>query len=299
MVRPSHKIRKQQDNNTQTTQTAMKLASDSLVNLILVATVLGACATTPTRVPPPHINEWIQRPRTNHLYMALDTDGMDWKKARKYANRLSVCGSSVHLATIKTQDEDNFIIDSLIQESDENFWIGGFKKPSQIVWQPGEGYGNGWEWITGGDIPDNQDRSYPEQTSGVDGNGNYENWYDPTEPNNAEGDGLEDCLEFKGFEIAPVKAWNDVACGVSHRFSLVESTVPAIHIGTCDTHVADIVHADFTGECTYEFQDAYEDCVENCSTRGSSNKCIAEAIKTLPKQDRDKVMKVIKDGCST
>ena len=98
----------------------------------------------------------------------------------------------------------------------------------------------------------------------IDANGNYENWHDPDEPNNAEGDGYEDCLEFKGFEIAPVKAWNDVACGVRHRFSLVEATVPTIHIGTCDTKVADVVRADFaTGECFYEFQDAYDDCVES------------------------------------
>jgi hypothetical protein len=233
--------------------------------------------------------------------MALDAggDGTTWQQARKNANSQKVCGSGIaHLATFKTRAEDQFIIDEVIGNSDENFWIGGFKTPGS-TWSPGEGYGNGWEWITGGIIPDNQDRSYSGQTSGIDANGTYENWHDSTEPNNAEGAGDENCLEFKGFEIAPVKAWNDVACGVRHRFSLVEATVPTIHIGTCDTKVADVVRADFaTGQCFYEFQDAYDDCVESSGTRGSLNKCIVQALKKLSSVDRTKVVRIIRDGCA-
>ena len=176
----------------------MKLTSASL---ILAATVLGACATT----EPPHVNEWIQKPQTNHLYMALKTDtALNWQDASDVAEVLFVCGSSSHLATIQTQDEDKFIMDSVIAESDENFWIGGVKKTGpngEREWDWGNGYGDGWEWITAGDIPDNQDRNDSgEQTSGVDGDGNYENWHDPFEPSNSYGAGQENCLEIKGFD---------------------------------------------------------------------------------------------------
>lgn len=68
----------------------------------------------------------------DHYYKTFDY-GMTWKNAKKYCEALGG-----HLAAITTEEEQQFIAESVEKKKKNSYWLGGYKKSN------GE-----WAWITG------------------------------------------------------------------------------------------------------------------------------------------------------
>jgi hypothetical protein len=120
-----------------------------------------------------------------HDYVIVTYQGSSWDEATNHM--LTTLGSDYHLATITSQEEQNFI-ESLITYGTE-FWLGGFQSPNQ----PDKDAG--WQWVNGeGTFWDNA-------TTGM-----YANWNEG-EANDHYGVGSEQYLGiwggFKGL------TWND------------------------------------------------------------------------------------------
>jgi hypothetical protein len=127
------------------------------------------------------------------VYELVDTP-LDWKSAKKEAKRMAAPGcKKAHLATITSQDEQDFLTD-LMAGSEHNAWIGGR--------QGGLSLEENWHWITG------------------------EPWvytyWTLNEPNDDAGPGSEQHLEALTGEDNPAGAWND-APGFEEKYFVVES----------------------------------------------------------------------------
>ncbi len=130
----------------------------------------------------------VQNPDNGNLYeLVFVLEGIDWFSARDAAEAQSFGSSNGHLATITSQEENDFIlnnIESLIPKpcSDNDvpcdIWIGGTRDTSQ---PPSP---LAWEWVTGEPFT-------------------YANWAEgePDEP------GVEDCIYFQGDGF-----WDDEDC---------------------------------------------------------------------------------------
>ena len=74
-----------------------------------------------------------------HDYIIVTNQGESWDDATNLM--LANCGSNYHLATITSQEEQNFIVESLIGDGFQ-YWLGGFLPPNQLGaeadWQCGE-----------------------------------------------------------------------------------------------------------------------------------------------------------------
>jgi hypothetical protein len=119
---------------------------------------------------------------TGHYYQRIDVSH-NWDVAKSEAESLVFRGASGHLATITSQEEQDFIATNVMPSApwpEVRYWLGGYQ-PSGSA-EPG---GN-WSWITG------------EPWS-------YTHWA-PGEPNNA---GAEDCLEIHHYGDLQVGVWND------------------------------------------------------------------------------------------
>ncbi len=113
--------------------------------------------------------EPVLNPANGHYYEVVVEDWINWHDARVAAGTSTFMGIRGHLATITSQDENDFIAG--IVPSDVSFWVGGFQ-PSGSP----EPAGN-WQWVTGEPF-------------------DYTNWA-PDEPNNWFGDDPnEDRVEF-------------------------------------------------------------------------------------------------------
>jgi hypothetical protein len=181
------------------------------LTVVATALLLVACTdTTPTNVPQnedlfsaaklgftPTLN-----PANGNYYQAIaDYDeesnlAIDWGAARNAAAALSYKGCPGHLATITSQEENDFIVANFPEADANGYWLGGRK-----AW--GFAYATrGWGWITGEPFF-------------------YRNWA-ASEPNN--NGGIERYLQF---HLVPTPGvWNDLDWnnpeGSSHKGYVVE-----------------------------------------------------------------------------
>jgi|GEM_PF-4091625 len=118
----------------------------------------------------------IHNPQNGHYYMYVNTspNGILWDNARKAAEAARFNGLKGHLATITSNEENDFI--TSILDKTITYWIGAFQRPNSK--EPN----TGWRWIT------------REKW-------NYTNWF-AEEPNNTLNN--EDRLELR-----PAGEWND------------------------------------------------------------------------------------------
>jgi hypothetical protein len=125
-----------------------------------------------------------------HYYRLIcDLEGLTWYEARDSAAGMTYNGMQGHLATITSEGEEDFLINSFSLNSTERteIWLGGSDESSEGT----------WGWITG------------ETWS-------YSNWdWDDSEPN---GGTNENCLEYKAW----VPLWNDENCQSERICFLVE-----------------------------------------------------------------------------
>ncbi len=123
-------------------------------------------------------------PVNGNYYVGVAAAGISWDQARADAAAMSHMGMSGDLATLTTQQENDFVY---ALGSVHNYWIGGFHNTASASYSEPDG---GWEWITGEPFT-------------------YTNWL-PGEPNNTGAFGAEDYLELlQGF--AGSDSWNDAA----------------------------------------------------------------------------------------
>lgn len=120
-----------------------------------------------------------------HWYEAIETGStISWDNAKTAAESLNYLGGQGHLATLTSQEENDFIWNNLGGINLRNYWLGGF----QEICTPEPSCG--WQWVTGEVW-------------------NYMNWA-TGEPNNVA-NGLEDKLEFLGYTGGGTDngQWND------------------------------------------------------------------------------------------
>lgn len=136
-------------------------------------------------------------PETGHWYqLVIAPDGIDWSSAKLAAETLTVAGVAGHLATVTSEAEQQFLLDSFATAGFRDAWIGG-RQPSGSSEPAG-----GWEWAT--------DEAW-----------SYDEGWDSGEPNNNGGD--EDKLEFRWGQAL---GWNDRPGGETNIFYLVEFDLP-------------------------------------------------------------------------
>ena len=127
---------------------------------------------------------------TDHCYdLVYHPEGMNWHDAKTEAESKTYCGAPGYLATVTSQAEQDFIVNSLLNTATKPyFWLGGF--------QPGQdpaADGN-WEWVTG-------------EPWG------YTNW-GAGEPSDGGDFDYEDVLQiYANGARAPLGVWNDVYGG--------------------------------------------------------------------------------------
>ena len=119
----------------------------------------------------------VLNPANGHRY-ELVSESVNWSDAKTAAETRVFNGIQGHLATIVSQQENDFIISSFPQIGGP--WVGGFQPPGST--EPD----GGWEWVTGEPF-------------------SYTNW-DLGEPNNAGGG--EDAIVF--FNLNSQGLWNDI-----------------------------------------------------------------------------------------
>jgi hypothetical protein len=151
-------------------------------NVILAACLIAAVAAPSSAEP-------VQWAGNGHWYEAVDppTGGLTWADASLAAQARTWMGIIGHLATITSQEEQDFIATLL---GSSNRWIAGYQDPTSSP--PADN----WHW----------------QTSEA---WSYTNWQ-PNEPNDYYGPGVESCLLIYSFG-----KWNDVRCSESNYY-LVE-----------------------------------------------------------------------------
>ena len=128
--------------------------------------------------------DWIYYSGTDHWYKRIDT-GMSWHEAKTYVESL---GTDTYLATITSQEENDFVWNNLGLSGAYNSWLGGTDELTE----------GDWQWITG-------------ETW------DYTNWA-PTQPDNAHGG--QDYLVFYGPEPGQ---WDDL--NTSGHSSIIETSV--------------------------------------------------------------------------
>jgi len=177
-----------------------------------VATI-GHQGVTYQHVP---ICEWeaseepVYSQETGHYYQAVRIDeGINWNEAKEKASKMSFRNLTGHLATITSQEENDFVFNSLGKESLAGYWLGGIQPDGSK-----EPDGN-WQWIT------NEIWSYT-------------NW-GTSEPNNgvhAGGDD-EEALQFHPTSSPPY-TWNDL-----DKLGLMPGFVVEYELGNSDCKIVD------------------------------------------------------------
>jgi len=125
-----------------------------------------------------------------HYYDVVSVPYMTWHEARIAASELTHGGYSGHLATVTSQAENAFIVNTFDFAALTNKWLGAFQADASKV-------DDGWEWITG------EAWSYTSWNGG--------------EPNNLyyTGYSYEDALTYwsNGLWNDAPSAWNQYASG--------------------------------------------------------------------------------------
>ena len=151
------------------------------VNAIFAACLLLAVAAPASADP-------VQWAGNGHWYEVVGpSGGLNWEAADQAARARTWMTIPGHLATITSQEEQDFVTALL---GTTNYWLAGYQDPTSSP--PADD----WHW----------------QTSET---WSYTNWQ-PNEPNDYYGPGVESCLE-----IYYMGTWNDVGCG-GNSYYLVE-----------------------------------------------------------------------------
>ena len=117
-----------------------------------------------------------------HYYDVIDSGyNIPWPTAESQAAAMSFAGLPGHLATVTSQQENDFIANTF-GDLIRGTWLGGFQPPGSP--EPA----GGWQWITGEPFV-------------------YTNW-EPGEPNNSGGN--EDAMDFATASIRAPGVWNDL-----------------------------------------------------------------------------------------
>lgn len=153
-------------------------------------------------------------PDNGHGYSIIEDGDMTWQEARDAAEELYYGGVQGYLATITSQEENDFIQDNLANDG----WIGASDADNEGD-EPDENEGN-WYWVTG---PEAGTHFW----TGLGGVGQaelgpgdvpyYNNWNvfnEGGEPNNS---GNEDCAQFYAGDEEDEGSgqngtWNDLSC---------------------------------------------------------------------------------------
>lgn len=179
-------------------------------------------------------------PSNGHVYQTVFAVGINWYDANTAAELLEYNGSSGYLATITTQEEDEFIRARLSNDG----WIGASDADDQ-----GTGEGD-WNWV-GGD-----DAGTSFWSGGIEGSPvgeSYANWDYPNQPDNA---GDEDCGQIM---VGSSGAWNDLTCtnvldyyvvefGAEGDLPTVASTQINVTVDPLDVEVGDCEELQALGE---------------------------------------------------
>ena len=76
-----------------------------------------------------------------NLYQAVAAPGITWSDARTAAAAMKRRGCVGHLATITSQEENDFIAGTFPEAVAGGYWLGGFQPPGSV--EPG----GGWEVV--------------------------------------------------------------------------------------------------------------------------------------------------------
>ena len=120
-----------------------------------------------------------------HLYQFISSDDITWQEARDAASSMSMNGLQGYLATITSEEENNFITERLGGQG----WIGASDEEEEDVWR----------WVTG---PESGMQFWQGDGSGSPVDGFYNNWR-TTEPNDLNGEDFG--------HMFPAGDWNDYA----------------------------------------------------------------------------------------
>jgi hypothetical protein len=124
--------------------------------------------------------------------------GINWEDAKTAAESLSFQGVNGHLATITSQEENDFIVNNLGGPDAVSYhWLGGFQPPGSV--EPD----GGWQWITGEPFV-------------------FKNWA-LGEPNDTGGN--EDAIAFHRPSLPSL--WNDLPNNARPRGYIVEFPSPS------------------------------------------------------------------------
>ncbi|MDT8356917.1 MAG: lectin-like protein [Methanomicrobiaceae archaeon] len=129
----------------------------------------------------------VQDPDTGHYYELFSASHINFSEASEAASGMTLGGDLCpgHLATVTSQDENDFIVDTFTGSLDLK-WIGGFQDSVNSSTED-----IGWEWITG------EPWSYTNWNAGEPNNWNY------------GGYGYEDAVTYWG----ETGVWNDAPNG--------------------------------------------------------------------------------------
>jgi Ca2+-binding RTX toxin-like protein len=122
-------------------------------------------------------------PANGHYYDVIGDTNITWTAAKLAAETSNFQGLQGHLATITSQEEQDFLVNAFGIDGLGPRWLGGYQDTTAPDYLEPAG---GWKWITG------------EAWS-------YTNWLSG-EPNDGAGEGGENWLQIRG-DIPPF--WND------------------------------------------------------------------------------------------
>jgi hypothetical protein len=97
-----------------------------------------------------------------NYYMAVEAPGITWYAAAEAAEGMRIGRCESHLATVTSQNENDWIVAEFPAAAFGGYWIGGTQAPDAV--NPADG----WSWVTGEEWV-------------------YTNWSVPGEPNDYEG----------------------------------------------------------------------------------------------------------------
>jgi hypothetical protein len=164
------------------------VSSLTVGGLLLIALVYGAAmvvAQGPVVGP---------NPLNGHYYEKIDAPQIPWEDANTAVSTTTRNGCQGYLATITSEQENQFVASQFGADEVISFWLGGFQDPGV---EPAD---YGWQWVTGEPWV-------------------YTNWA-PSEPNDAGGPGTEQHLTFWPDGTWPT--WNDEAALGNIRGYIVE-----------------------------------------------------------------------------
>ncbi len=126
-------------------------------------------------------------PSNGHVYEVINNE-LNWTDAKTAAEGQTAYGSTGYLATISSQEENNFVAERLAGSG----WFGASDASTE----------GDWKWVTG---PETGTSFWSGDGSGSVVPGQYANWAGG-EPNDSDG---EDCGQMLSGEVGD---WNDLSC---------------------------------------------------------------------------------------